>query len=188
MNLYLDFDGTLFNTDKFYQDYLDLLKEYKINKDIIDKEKENLFKNSLFNLDTLTKQLINKYNLDKVVFDKVNNLYNNTYVFQDVIPFLEKNKTKKIYLLTYGEYNYQIKKINGSKLSKYFQDIIITDKDKSKLNLDYKNSIFIDNNPSEIEKFLKVSNNVIRIRRREDKYSKIDFNTLEYKSLQDIEI
>ena len=28
MKIYLDFDGTLFNTDKFYQDYLKLLQEY----------------------------------------------------------------------------------------------------------------------------------------------------------------
>lgn len=188
MKIYLDFDGTLFNTDKFYQDYLNLFQEYGLDEDLINNIKLELFKTTKFNLDILTNYLVKEYNLDNNILLKVNNLYNSSYVFKDVIPFLEKYKNLEINLLTYGEYNYQLKKINGSKLSKYFQDIIITDKDKSKLNLDYKNSIFIDNNPSEIEKFLRVSNNVIRIRRGEDKYSKIDFNTLEYKSLQDIEI
>ena len=49
-------------------------------------------------------------------------------------------------------------------------------------------NLFIDNNPSEIKKFLKVSNHVIRIRREEDKYSKLDSNSREYKSLLDVNL
>lgn len=188
MKIYLDFDGTLFNTDKFYQDYLNLFQEYGLDEDLINNIKLELFKTTKFNLDILTNYLVKEYNLDNNILLKVNNLYNSSYVFKDVIPFLEKYKNLEINLLTYGEYNYQLKKIDGSNLKKYFKDIIITDKDKSKLNLDYQNNLFIDNNPTEIKKFLEVTKNVIRIRREEDKYSKLDSNSREYKSLLEIEL
>lgn len=188
MKIYLDFDGTLFNTDKFYQDYLNLFQEYGLDEDLINNIKLELFKTTKFNLDILTNYLVKKYNLDNNILLKVNNLYNSSYVFKDVIPFLEKYKNLEINLLTYGEYNYQLKKIDGSNLKKYFKDIIITDKDKSKFNLDYQNNLFIDNNPTEIKKFLEVTKNVIRIRREEDKYSKLDSNSREYKSLLDIKL
>ena len=188
MKIYLDFDGTLFNTDKFYQDYLNLFQEYGLDEDLINNIKLKLFKTTKFNLDILTNYLVKEYNLDNNILLKVNNLYNSSYVFKDVIPFLEKYKNLEINLLTYGEYNYQLKKIDGSNLKKYFKDIIITDKDKSKLNLDYQNNLFIDNNPTEIKKFLEVTKNVIRIRREEDKYSKLNSNSKEYKSLLEIEL
>ena len=186
MKIYLDFDGTLFNTDKFYQDYLNLFQEYGLDEDLINNIKLKLFKTTKFNLDILTNYLVKEYNLDNNILLKVNNLYNSSYVFKDVIPFLEKNKNLEINLLTYGDYNYQLKKIEGSNLKKYFKNIIITDKDKSKLNLDYQNNLFIDNNPIEIKKFLEVTKNVIRIRRKEDKYSKLESNSREYKSLLEI--
>ena len=67
--------------------------------------------------------------------------------------------------------------INSSNISKYFNEIIITDKDKSELNIDYRNSIFIDNNPLEIEKFCgSKAKIVIRIRRDNDRYSKYECN------------
>lgn len=188
MKIYLDFDGTLFNTDKFYQDYLKLLQEYNIDELTINNIRPKLFKSSLFNLDILTNYLVKEYNLDNNILARVNNLYNSSYVFKDVIPFLEKYNNLEINLLTYGDYNYQLKKIEGSNLKKYFKNIIITDKDKSKLNLDYQTNLFIDNNPSEIKKFLEVSNQVIRIRREEDKYSKLDSNSREYKSLLDVNL
>ena len=49
-----------------------------------------------------------------------------------------------LYLLTYGHKNYQRKKINSSNISSFFKNIIITEEDKSKLDIDYENSIFID--------------------------------------------
>ena len=64
MKIYLDFDGTLFNTDKFYQDYLKLLQEYNIDELTINNIRPKLFKSSLFNLDILTNYLVKEYNLD----------------------------------------------------------------------------------------------------------------------------
>ena len=86
-------------------------------------------------------------------------------------------------VLPIGYIDYQNRKIKGSKLCKYFQDIIITDVDKSQLDINYKDNLFIDNNPKELIKFQNRGGKVIRIRRIEDKYSVIDLdNVLEYKN------
>ncbi len=66
-----------------------------------------------------------------------------------------------------------------SNISSFFKDIIITEKDKSKLGIDYENSIFIDNNPIEIERFHNSkAKRIIRIIRDNDKYAKDVCNVL----------
>lgn len=188
MKIYIDFDGTLFNTDKFYQDYLTILNKYNISSFEIDEIKKELFTNRRFNLDILTDYIISKYNI-KNLKQEVESLYNNSYVFEDVIPFLEKYKNYNLILLTLGDIDYQNRKIESSNLSKYFQDIIITDVDKSQLDIDYKDNLFIDNNPKELIKFQNNGGKIIRIRRIEDKYSVIDLdNVLEYKSFFDLKL
>lgn len=188
MKIYLDFDGTLFNTDKFYQDYLVILNKYNISSFEIEKMKKELFTNRRFNLDILTDYIISKYNI-KNLKQEVESLYNNSYVFEDVIPFLEKYKNYNLILLTLGDIDYQNRKIESSNLTKYFQDIIITDVDKSQLDINYKDNLFIDNNPKELIKFQNKGGKTIRIRRIEDKYSVIDLdNVLEYKNFFDLKL
>ena len=188
MKIYLDFDGTLFNTDKFYQDYLVILNKYNISSFKIEKMKKELFTNRRFNLDILTDYIISKYNI-KNLKQEVESLYNNSYVFEDVILFLEKYKNYNLILLTLGDIDYQNRKIESSNLSKYFQDIIITDGDKSQLDINYKDNLFIDNNPKELIKFQNNGGKIIRIRRIEDKYSVIDLdNVLEYKNFFDLKL
>ena len=188
MKIYIDFDGTLFNTDKFYQDYLAILNNYNISSFKIDEMKKELFTNRRFNLDILTDYIISKYNI-KNLKQEVESLYNNSYVFEDVIPFLEKYKNYNLILLTLGDIDYQNRKIESSNLSKYFQDIIITDVDKSQLDINYKDNLFIDNNPKELIKFQNNGGKIIRIRRIEDKYSVIDLdNVLEYKNFFDLKL
>lgn len=190
--IYIDFDGTLFDTDKFYEDFLGICFKYKLNKEKIDLANKLLFPESyLFNMDKLIDYLIKEYNISFSFKNEVNNLFSNKYVFPDVISSLEVLKNKyELIILTYGEYNYQNKKIEKSSLKDYFKDIIITDKIKSTLdNVDYKNSIFIDNNPKEIKRFIEVGSlKVIRIRREFDKYSKKDLNldVNEYKTFNEI--
>lgn len=188
MKIYIDFDGTLFNTDKFYQDYLVILNKYNISSFEIEKMKKELFTNRRFNIDILTDYIISKYNI-KNLKQEVESLYNNSYVFEDVIPFLEKYKNYNLILLTLGDIDYQNRKIESSNLSKYFQDIIITDGDKSQLDINYKDNLFIDNNPKELIKFQNNGGKIIRIRRIEDKYSVIDLdNVLEYKNFFDLKL
>lgn len=175
MKIYIDFDGTIFNNNKLYLNFINIFKKYNINKEYIN---NIINKTNNKNLDTLAIKIINDNNLDKSIINEINNLYSNNLIYQDVIPFLEKYSQKyELILLTLGTNNYQLKKINSSNISKYFKEIIITNKDKSNLNINYQNGIFIDNNPYELKKFYNSkAKYLIRIKRNTDKYSKINLD------------
>lgn len=190
--IYIDFDGTLFNADSFYQDFLKVCLEFKITKEMVDTAKEKLFvKSCNFNMDNLLNYFIKNYNVKDEIKNKVSKLYNPKYVFSDVVLNLEKLKEKyELIILTLGVHDYQLQKINGSGLRDYFSKIITTEDNKAGLDeVDYKNSIFIDNNPKEVKKFIEVgAKKVIRIRRSQDKYSihDLELPALEYSNFDDI--
>ncbi len=180
MKIYIDFDGTLFNTDKYTEDFMNIFNEYDISKLLLDEAKEFLFSDHrLFNINIVVDYFISKYNVDSNLRNNINDLFNTSYVYSEVFDCLNQLKGMgyELYLLTYGDEIFQKTKIKASNISKYFKKIIITEKDKSKLDIDYKNSIFIDNNPVEIEKFYNSNAKiVIRIRRDSDKYKKMECN------------
>lgn len=190
IKIYIDFDGTIYNTTKLYQEYINLLKKYNINEEYFqNKLNKNYQKNK--NLNTITEYIINDYNLNNSIQTELNNIIKNNLIYKDVIPFLEKYHNKyDLILLTLGNKEFREKKIKSSNITKYFKKITITNNDKSKLNIDYQNEIFIDNNPEEFKKFYQAkAKHLIRIKRDNDKYSKInldinnipeftDFNTL----------
>lgn len=169
MNIYIDFDETLFDTSRFYNDFINLCKSYNINESKVYNLRNKC--NTLFSLDKLALDIKNKYNLDASFIDEVNKLYSSKYLYDDVIPFLKKYyKENNLYILSYGENNYQLKKINCCNFTKYFKNIIITT-NKGKENIDYENSLFIDNNPKEIENLSKASaTKIIRIKRKDDSH------------------
>ena len=175
MKIYIDFDGTMFDTSRFYKDFLKICNNY----DISDEDVYNIRNQStsLFSLDNLANSIDQKYNLGEKFLNQVNDLYKSKYLYDDVIDFLEKNYQKyDLYILTYGEKNYQQKKIDCCNIRHYFKDIIITS-DKGKENIDYQNSWFIDNNPKELEILSKAgASKIIRIKRKGDTYFSIPCN------------
>ena len=180
MKIYIDFDGTLFNTDKYTEDFMNILNDYGIDKALYNEVNNVICGNSrLFNINVIIDYFVTKHNINNSLKEKINNLLNDSYVYSDVIECLNIliNEGYELYLLTYGDGEFQKLKINASNLSKYFKEIIITEKDKSKLDIDYENSIFIDNNPFEIEKFNNSNGKIlIRIRRDNDKFANIPCN------------
>ena len=174
MKIYIDFDGTLFDSTKHYNEYIKIFKKYNINIETYFKKEYEKEKN----FDSLSKKIIKEYNLNPSIYDEIDKIYSEKLIFKDAITFLEENHNKyDLILLTLGNINYQQKKINKTNISKYFKEIIITNKDKSKLNIDYTKGIFIDNNPLEIKKFYNSkAKYLIRIKRDTDKYSKIDLD------------
>ena len=49
MKYYIDFDNTMFDTEKFYCDLLKIIENYGINEDKINNYYKNNLKNELFN-------------------------------------------------------------------------------------------------------------------------------------------
>ena len=87
---------------------------------------------------------------------------------------------------------YQMKKLLGSGLMKYFDTITITSKYKFLLDMDYTNGIFIDDDPRDLNGlYEKNPIKVIRIRKPNNKRSKIDIDNKdieEFVSFDDIEV
>ena len=188
MKIYIDFDGTLYDSYKLDNKFINIFNKYNIDKKYIQK-----LIDEIKNYNTIAQKLITEFNLDNSILEKINNIYSNELVFKDAIPFLDKyyQKYDLILLTITNDIDYQQKKINSSNLKKYFKEIIITPKDKSKLNnIDYINGIFIDNNPLELEKFYNSNTtHLIRIKRDTDKYSKLNLNidnVPEYKSFNEL--
>lgn len=205
MNIYIDFDHTLYNAMNITKDLLEAVSltilEYKdINKDELDLELKGMFnREHIYNIYELSRYFGNKYDVDsKKIIENVNKVINGgaKNVFSDVFPFLKKLKENnhKIFMLSYYEYEleYQVAKIVGSKLCDFFDGIIVTKEPKYNLDIDYTNGIFIDDKPSDLEGL--ASRNpirVIRIRRKEGRYSDKKVNSEkveEYEKLSEIEI
>jgi len=178
MKIYIDFDGTLFDTDKYENDFIKIYNKYGINKNIFNKVSKRLFNDiNLFDIEIITNYFIKNYNIDSKISKEIESLYNKDYIYKDVIPCLRKIKKLgySLCILTYGNKSFQSKKIDSSNISIYFDEIIITDSSKSKLNIDYKNSVFIDNNPKDIIDLYNVNpKKIIRIKRSTDKYIAIN--------------
>lgn len=202
MNYYIDFDNTLYNTplltDRLLHSIVNSIKEKtKSNSEDLYKECKSMFNQNLSPIE-LAKYFSSKYNLDThTVINNLNNILLNgsDLIFDDVIPFLEKLKEKghKLYMLTYSKHSleYQAIKIAGSKLSGYFDTLYITSVPKYNLDIDYENGIFIDDNPTDLlGLYSKNAKQVIRLRRKDNKYSveDLDQNIQEYFSLNEITI
>lgn len=186
MNYYIDFDNTLFETAKLTESMLRCIADLiSINNEEILNEVKSTFDSSNDNIFTHAEKLANKYNIDsKLVINNVNNIIDNCkqFVYEDSERFLDKLKKEenKIILLTFipkTNQEYQLKKIKGSGLAKYFDIMILTAELKYTLDLNYENGVFIDDNPKDLEGLNSMNPlRLIRMRRQNNKRSKIEMN------------
>ena len=190
---YIDFDSTLFDSDKYFHELYVICEKYKISRLELDKITNSIFKSHKdFFIDDLLKYLIEEKHVDRNVKEDFKILENTSFLYEDSIIFLKaiQNKYNSI-LLTCGNISNQKKKINTCNIKEYFSKIIITPSNKSTVQeVDYENSIFLDNNAKEVERFVSAgAKRVIRIKRDTDKYSKIPLKINgieEYSSLYEV--
>lgn len=191
MTYYIDFDNTIFDTVSFYNDLKNVMHRYGINDDIIDKYQHI----SCYSPLQLIDDLIEKNAVDESILIDIDKIFDKAedYLYQDALLFLEKVKTNnKLVLLTYGNKTYQERKINSSKIQDYFNEIIITDKSKASLELEYKNGIFIDDNTDVLQELLiRKPSKLIRIKRVNNPRSNVVINNdfiEEYKDFNEISL
>ena len=193
MNYYIDFDNTLYETAKLTSHMLNAIGEsisIKCTKDkenIIKYAKEN-FNSTTDNIFTFAKKMADLYNVDSnYIVNEVKEVVKNgeRFVFEDAKRFLIRlrEKNHKIFLLTFlpkTNQEYQMLKVSGSNIAQYFDGIIMTTELKFKLDINYENGIFIDDDPRDLNGLFE--NNpikVIRIRKPNNKRSKIDIDNKE---------
>lgn len=197
MNLYIDFDRTLYNTDKLYSDMLKVINNYGITNELFKKSKNDFFSSPiLFNFIKLTRYICYNYNIPLSIIDDLLTVIKGgeKYLYDDSYSFLFEMKEEdyNISLLTYGDFNFQMLKLTPLSICDVIDNIIISCKYKFELDLNYKNSIFIDDNPRDILGLLSHgAKKVIRIQRKNSKYcnEKLSNNEISsFQSLKDINI
>ena len=169
MNLYIDFDKTLFDSTEFLDKLCLVLDKYNLPRELF----------AIYDSNFNPYEVLQKIkNLNQEIYHDLDQVFikSENYIYDDVIPFFKyvKEKGYRVVIVTKGNKEYQKKKIESSKIDKYCDDIIITLEDKGNLNLDYKNGIFIDDNPNELHSILKNNpKEVIRIMRKNNHYNDI---------------
>lgn len=205
MNYYIDFDNTLYETAKLTTLILEEIVKYisettNATKEEVNKYLDENFVSTTAKIFPFTEQIAKAFEADvDELTENVKKVIANgeKIVFEDAKRFLEKLKKNghKIIIVTYipqTNCDYQMKKISGSGISKYFDTIIITSELKATLDLDYTNGIVIDDDPRDLTQlYEKNPIKVIRIRKPNNKRSEIDMDNKdieEYVSFDDIEI
>lgn len=203
MNYYIDFDNTLYETTKLTKAMMtSIAKTISENSnfkfDEIIEDIESNFNSTYGNIFEYGRIMAEKYNVDSSnVIKNINEvIFNgNVYVFEDSKRFLKKLKEGNytINILTYiakGNQEYQLKKLFGSGISNNIDRIIVTSDLKYTLDIDYKNGIFIDDNPRDLKGLYEQNpQKVIRMRRKNNKYYSKEIENInieEYNSFDDI--
>jgi FMN phosphatase YigB (HAD superfamily) len=192
MKVYVDFDRTLFDSDKFLRDLHALINQYNIPDEVF-KDCQNQCYDKGFNPYNILDLVKEKMTFDDKLYDDISKLLKRSkdYLFDDTILFLKYLKSLKyeIVILTKGNLFYQNEKIRNTGIDIYCNKIYVTLKHKGNLNIGYRNSIFIDDNPKEILSIAsKKPKMIIRIRRDNSLYSDIpiDIDILSFKSLKEL--
>ena len=205
MNYYIDCDNTLYETAKLTTYMLKAICDTVVEKrgiayEEIDSYVKENFNSTKDNIFTFAKETGVKFEIDpievennvKAVVDNGNDI-----VFEDAERFLARLKENghEVHILTYipkTNQEYQMKKLLGSGLMKYFDTITITSKYKFLLDMDYTQGIFIDDDPRDLNGlYEKNPIKVIRIRKPNNKRSKIDIDNKdieEFVSFDDINV
>lgn len=192
MKVYVDFDRTLFDCDRFLMDLYAIISKYNISKEVF-KECQNQCKKKGFNPYNILNLVNQKYPIDENIYKEINSLMKKTneYLYPDSISFLKYLKSLKyeVIILTKGNISYQKEKVSNSGLEGLYDKLIVTMKHKGNLNISYKDSVFIDDNPTEIMSILdRKPKIVIRIQRKRSLYSDVvmDYDLPSYNSLKEI--
>lgn len=194
--IYLDFDRTIYNSDLLYNDMNDIIIKYGIDLERFEKAKKEVLKEPiLFNYFMVIDYICHSDKISFKIIEELESVINNgnKYIYHDVENFIKKAKSKGyiVNILTYGDLNFQLKKLSNLNICGIIDNIFITSFYKFNIDVDYKNSIFIDDNPRDlIGLYNKQAGKVIRILRKCTKYSKIKIKNKaieNYSSLDEID-
>ena len=162
---FLDFDHTLFRTDEFF--HVDVRQSFfRLGIDgtvweqsyaavwptgyTLEKHAEEVFRRSgsQLPLQEMKRTLQNSYSDLR------------RYLFPDVLPFLQRTKKKgtRIYLLSFGDCEWQRYKVSACAVSAYFDDMFFAARPegKSRLAQEHMKTVaekvfVVDNNPADLD-------------------------------------
>lgn len=163
MKIIFDFDHTLFDTKRFFLFFeKKFVEKFNLKKEIFEKSfkksKNNFYKpQKHFLLLSKKIKVFSKKDFEKELFSLLKK-YSKKFLYPEVLEVLNKlKKDFSLYLISFGEKNFQMEKIKGSGIGKYFKKIIITSKrDKTpiikKILQRDKKAVFVDDDQETIKK------------------------------------
>lgn len=206
--VYIDFDSTLYNTEVIKKNLNDIIADGVIenvsdcDKNVVLEEINQAKASGVKSVIGLCNFFENKYNLEKGCIKKRFQDFlakGEELLYPDSTKFLKRLSQKgyEVNILTYTskeDFEYQMLKVMGSKISDYVNNIIMCSRTKGELGLDYQTSCFVDDNPRELVSLFKAGvspDRLFRIKRNGASYSDViisEFEAKEYTNFEDIEI
>jgi len=193
MKIIFDFDHTLFSAKKLFENLKEEFKKAGVSEKLFfetfQKSKGNFgyIHRKQFELITKENPELNLIKLEET-FKKVINRADK-FLYPDVLPVLiNLKKENELILLSYGEKEFQREKIDNSKITHYFNKIVVTQEinkisELRKILKKKENAVFVEDNPRALVEAKKYFPDLVtvRINRNEGKYikepnnEKIDF-------------
>lgn len=138
MKVFIDFDDVIFNTKKFKHDFKDMIVEHGVSGEIFDKYyNDPLDSRAIKTFDPwlqIERIHDNEIKIDK---KKMNNLVDefiadmSCYLFADVFDFVRTVDVGNISIVSFGEREFQTRKVLNSGIGKFIKNIVITQDSKA---------------------------------------------------------
>lgn len=144
MKIILDFDDTIFNTHQMVREFVGVFEKNGFTEEeFYNAWKICLKKLGKFDLDAVIDLVINfnksdhanaknSFSVDKKIKEEINSILSNTnkFIYPDFFDFVRGFEKSNLIILSFGEINFQRTKIENSKIASFFDEVIITSKDK----------------------------------------------------------
>lgn len=173
MKIVLDFDETIFNTHAMMRELLKIFAK----EGFIENQFWDIYKECKKKLGDFDKGLLVDLLYESRVFDKnkvsleIDHIIekSNEFIYQDFFDFISNFKKKDLILLSFGTTDFQKIKIENSGIVKYFDDIIITSRNKAddlkEIQKKYnENLVFIDDKAEQIDDAKKCLPQIVAIK------------------------
>ncbi|MEK7451851.1 MAG: hypothetical protein AAB664_00780 [Patescibacteria group bacterium] len=160
MHLVCDFDSTLFNTEKIWSEWLEILVARGVDRTHAIRQMEILNATGWTHHAHALASGIDETAVDELVknFLAHTKSIGSELVYDDVVPFFKKNRPPHTFsILTYGNEEYQTSKILSTSLQNYFDAIRIAGPNHLKVDhlrtlLEHEATplVFVDDSPNEL--------------------------------------
>ena len=134
MKLVIDFDDTIFDTNRFKRERLfPCLKKYDISAEVFEKNYEKYRQNNHIydiyqHLEFFKKESNLDIDIESVIYEISNGL--ESFVFPEYLNIFKKYGRENIFILTQGDENFQQLKIKRSEVDKKVEEVLIVDSTK----------------------------------------------------------